>query len=213
MTLATPIRAGDAAILPGLTQVATLADLARLRDPDCAAALWPRALPPEVARWLDALDPAQMPRGRVVLRPGAVAETVAHLGDIAGLPNGVERRWLEADITRLAAAFTTLMSAPYLRLRLDIITGNACRRFHVDAITARLICTYRGTATQLGHAKAGRAPDAIVTVPTGSPLLMRGTLWPPETGGLLHRSPPIEGTGEARLVLVLDPIFDPEDEV
>nr|WP_245926135.1 DUF1826 domain-containing protein [Ascidiaceihabitans donghaensis] len=31
--------------------------------------------------------------------------------------------------------------------------------------------------------------------------------------GCLHRSPPIEGSGETRLVLVLDPIFDLEDEM
>lgn len=29
--------------------------------------------------------------------------------------------------------------------------------------------------------------------------------------GLLHRPPSIAGTGETRLVLILDPIFDPED--
>ena len=29
--------------------------------------------------------------------------------------------------------------------------------------------------------------------------------------GLRHRSPPIEGTGETRLVLVLDPIVDPDN--
>ena len=31
--------------------------------------------------------------------------------------------------------------------------------------------------------------------------------------GLLHRSPPIEGTGETRLVLVLDPIDDLDEEL
>ena len=30
---------------------------------------------------------------------------------------------------------------------------------------------------------------------------------------ILHRSPPIEGTGETRFVFVIDPIFDPENEV
>ena len=47
-----------------------------------------------------------------------------------------------------------------------------------------------------------------------APILLRGTLWQerPRTG-LLHRSPPIEGTGETRLVLVLDPIDDPEEVV
>ncbi|MEM9762584.1 MAG: DUF1826 domain-containing protein, partial [Pseudomonadota bacterium] len=45
------------------------------------------------------------------------------------------------------------------------------------------------------------------------PIILRGTQWP-ETprSGLLHRSPPIEGTGEARLILVIDPIFDPDEE-
>jgi len=41
---------------------------------------------------------------------------------------------------------------------------------------------------------------------------MRGTLWPAKPAtGLLHRSPPIEGSGETRLLLVLDPIYDPDD--
>ncbi|MEW7008160.1 DUF1826 domain-containing protein [Lentilitoribacter sp. EG35] len=33
------------------------------------------------------------------------------------------------------------------------------------------------------------------------------------TSGLLHRSPPIDGTGETRLLLVLDPVSDPENDV
>lgn len=66
----------------------------------------------------------------------------------------------------------------------------------------------------------GRQANSVVryvhaqTVATGSPLLLRGTRWPAQpASGLLHRSPPIEGTGETRLVLVLDPVTDPGDEV
>jgi len=102
------------------------------------------------------------------------------------------------------------MGAPYVRLRVDRITTNACRRFHVDAITARLICTYRGTGTQYGNATEGAQPEQVFTVPTGCPMLLRGRLWPEAPHAqLLHRSPPIEGSGETRSVLVLDPIFDP----
>ncbi len=37
-------------------------------------------------------------------------------------------------------------------------------------------------------------------------------IWPVDPpAGLLHRSPPNKGTGETHLVLMLDPIFDPED--
>ncbi|MEM9139786.1 MAG: DUF1826 domain-containing protein, partial [Pseudomonadota bacterium] len=73
-------------------------------------------------------------------------------------------------------------------------------------------CTYRGTGTQYGIAGQGTEPENAVTVPTGAPILMRGTLWPERpSAGLLHRSPPIEGTGETRLVLILDPVAVPEE--
>jgi hypothetical protein len=123
-----------------------------------------------------------------------------------------ERAWLEEDISDLAARFAEMMRAPYLRLRLDAITTNACRKFHVDAIYARLICTYRGTGTQYGISPDGEDPKRVFTVGTGSPMVMRGTLWPQNPpSGLLHRSPPIAGTGETRLVIVIDPIFDADE--
>ena len=57
----------------------------------------------------------------------------------------------------------------------------------------------------------GSEPEEIHNVPIGSPIIIRGTLWPVGvTPDLLHRSPQIEGTGESRLVLILDPIDDIE---
>ena len=82
----------------------------------------------------------------------------------------------------------------------------------MDAIRARLICTNRGTGTQFGLSVAGAEPERIQTTPLGAPILLKGTLWPSDQGDtrLLHRSPPIEGTGETRLLLVLDPINNPQ---
>jgi hypothetical protein len=106
-----------------------------------------------------------------------------------------------------------LQLSGYMSLRLEPITSNACRKLHIDAITARLVCTYRGTGTQYGISQDGAEPECIFTVPTGTPILLRGTLWPEQPrSGLLHRSPPIEGSGKTRLVLVLDPTFDLEEE-
>ncbi|WP_299045201.1 DUF1826 domain-containing protein [uncultured Tateyamaria sp.] len=182
--------------------------------PGCAAALWRRHTPPDVQAWLDDLAPDALPRARVVLRPAGVADMVRRICDAAALPAGGERSWLEADIAALAGTFADLMSAPFLRMRLDAITTNACRRFHVDAITARLVCTYRGTGTQYGISTDGNDPARVFTVATGAPIVLRGTRWPePPASGLLHRSPPIEGTGETRLVLVLDPMEGPEDDM
>ncbi len=186
--------------------------LSAFLNPGCAAALWRRQTPPSVQSWLNDLDPEDLPKGRVILPLGKLAETVGHLCDMSGLPTCPERDWLKADIALLAEVFSDLVSARYLRLRLDVVTTNACRKFHIDAITARLVCTYRGTGTQYGISRDGAEPQRVFTVQTGSPILLRGTRWP-ETprSGLLHRSPPIEGTGETRLVLVLDPITEPDE--
>lgn len=182
-------------------------------QPSCAGAIWRRQTPLDVQRWLDGLDPEHLPRGRVILRPEAVSESLQHLFDMYRLPDGDDRTWLHEDIVELATSFSDLLGALYIRMRLDVVTTNACRKFHVDAVTYRLVCTYRGTGTQYGIASAGNDPTQIFTAQTGAPILLKGTLAAGPAAGLLHRSPPIEGTGETRLVLVLDPVTDPQGEV
>lgn len=200
----------DAAIGVGVAD--DPAGLRAFLEPGCAAAVWRRNIPKDVQFWLEALPEDALQSGRVILPKGAMAETVGHLCDMSGLPNRDQRAWFEADITEIAQTFADLVQTEYLRLRLDKIQSNACRKFHIDAISARLICTYRGTGTQYGISTDGTDPKRVFTVPTGAPILLRGTLWPADPpSGLLHRSPPIEGTGETRLVLVLDPIFDPDE--
>jgi hypothetical protein len=180
--------------------------------PECAAAIWRRQTPRHVQSWLDRLDADVLPCGRVILPLKTVAHTVGHFCDMSGLPFGPERDWLQKDIVSLATLFSGLIDARFLRLRLDVVTTNACRKFHIDAITSRLVCTYRGTGTQYGITTDSNDPSRVFTVQTGSPILLRGTLWPAKpNSGLLHRSPPIEGTGETRLVLVLDPVHDPDE--
>ena len=189
------------------------ASLTVLKNPDCPGVVWRRQVPSDVKSWIAGLNPDKLPKGRIILRPNAVQGAVQHLCDIAGTPHGSARDWLEADIHHLADIFSDLMSVGYIRLRLDVVTTNACRKFHLDALTARLICTYRGDGTQYGLSADGTDPSRVFQVATGAPILLRGSLWPEEPpSGLLHRSPPIEGTGKTRLVLVLDPIFDPEEE-
>lgn len=187
--------------------------LSAIQEPARAAAIWHRNPLNAFQSWIDGLAPEKLPSSRLILRPELVCEALSNTCKSCGTPEGYECDLLVDDAAALAAIFTEMMGAPYLRVRLDVIKGNACRKFHVDALSARLICTYRGTGTQYGIATDGADPDDIMTVPTGSPMILRGTQWP-ETplSGLVHRSPPIENTGETRLVLVLDPIFDPEGD-
>ena len=195
----------DAAISVGVAHHPE--DLGVIHKPGLAAALWQRRPDPEFEAWIDGLPPDQLPEARLILRPHDVQTAVTTLCDKAGTPRGPERVRLIEDIAAQTTIFAGLMDAAFLRLRLDVIAHDACRKFHIDAITARLICTYRGTGTQYGISTEGAEPRRVFTVPTGAPIVLRGTLWPTRpASGLLHRSPPIEGTGETRLVLVLDPV-------
>jgi len=189
-------------------------DLIAFLQPQCAAAIWNRQPARDFQTWIDALDPDVLPNGRMTLHLEDLRGALAVLCDDAQLPPCAQSDFLINDVVALSRLFARLMRAPYLRVRLQAVTTNACRRFHVDGITARLVCTYRGTATQYGISRGGADPTDIFTVPTGAPILMRGTHWPPlPASGLLHRSPPIEHTGQTRLVLVIDPVFDPEEAI
>lgn len=195
-----------------LVSVDQAQDLTTIHRPDCAAAIWRRPLDAAFRAWIDALDPTVLPGARIVLKPSEVGRELRRVCAQTGTPASPHLDWFVEDVASLATEFARITDAPHLRLRLDVVTSNACRRFHVDALTVRLICTYRGTGTQYGFADPGGDPRHISTVPTGSPILLRGSRWPetPESG-LLHRSPPIEGSGETRLLLVLDPLIETED--
>ncbi|MBY8978321.1 DUF1826 domain-containing protein [Rhodobacteraceae bacterium NNCM2] len=203
----------DAAVGVGVGVADTPEGLSTIHKPGCAAAIWRRAPLPKFQSWIDALPPEQLPGTRIILRPERVREALVTLVQTTGTPACPERDMLVDDIAAMADIFADVMRAPYLRLRLDVVSGNACQKFHIDTVTARLVCTYRGTGTQYGISTDGAEPRRVFTVPTGAPIILRGRLWP-ETpqSGLLHRSPPIQGTGETRLLLVLDPVIDPESE-
>ncbi|MEM7547071.1 MAG: DUF1826 domain-containing protein [Pseudomonadota bacterium] len=187
-------------------------ELEAIHKPGCAAAIWRRQPLAVFRNWIEGLDPNALPTARLIIRPHAVPEAVSAICDTADMKKGPIRDMLVDDISALADTFGKVMNASHIRLRLDVVNDNACRKFHIDTLTARLVCTYRGAGTQYGISTDGMDPKRIFAVPTGAPIIIRGTKYP--TGpksGLLHRSPPIEGTGETRLVLVLDPVPSPDE--
>ncbi|XWN33593.1 MAG: DUF1826 domain-containing protein [Devosia sp.] len=184
--------------------------LSAIHRPGCAAVVWRRQTPPAFQSWIDGLDPKHLPNGLMSLAVASVRSATLALCDRFHTTDSAMRQRLADDIYALASHFADLMDTSFLKLRLETVTSNACSKFHIDAVTARLICTYRGTGTQYGTITDGEAPRRVFTVPTGAPIILRGTLWPHSPpAGVLHRSPPIEGTGETRLVLVLDTLRGP----
>lgn len=182
-----------------------------IRQPGCAAIIWDRQPLARFQSWLDAIPPAKLPKARIVLDATKVRRAISHVCDLCETPHCQERALLIDDVAALADMFASIMHVSYVMLRLDVVASNACGKLHTDAVDARLICTYRGTGTQYGFSENGGEPQHFSAVPTGAPILLSGLNWARQPGsGFLHRAPPIEGTGETRLVLVLDPITDPD---
>nr|WP_321358895.1 DUF1826 domain-containing protein [uncultured Hyphomonas sp.] len=93
-------------------------------------------------------------------------------------------------------------SAEYT-LRLENVTDDACRKFHKDKTDIRLITTYCGRGTQWIEVCAGTTEPVIQEMATFEVGMFLGKRCG-KTGRIFHRSPPIEGTGNARFMMVLD---------
>jgi len=113
---------------------------------------------------------------------------------------GARDRALAADAARVAARFTALMGVVRIDARLEAITDDHCRKFHADYVDVRLIACIAGRGTEFLHGESGVAS----CVPTGWIGLFKGRAYGEGHLPCLHRSPPIAGTGERRLLLVMD---------
>lgn len=188
-------------------------------------AVWQRSLPEGVADALTAwahraeasFEAIQDP-ARLDLRRAA-----------AGLDDERVHAWLLADAAGLVARLAALAGPGPLKISLGSVRDDQCRRFHVDYLRLRLVTTYAGPGTQwlpeeavdrhaLEHAidcspweaneRIARAPNAVRHARAGDVLVMRGSRFPgvEPRRGAVHRSPPLDGTGQARVVLIVSTV-------
>lgn len=169
--------------------------------PDAALAIWWRSLPDALRAALAFLDLDMVDDVSLDLAAGEAIDGA--LAD-AGYADPIATLLAE-DIGLLVRRHAALIGEDRLRLRLEVVETDACRRFHADFVTLRLLCSYVGPGTQWCRADAA---DAVCEVPTGAVAVFKGRLLldPPT---ILHRSPPISATGERRLVLAIDPLPGP----
>lgn len=180
--------------------------LTRIAEDDCNLAIWQR---PAFADFnpLIAGEPRDLrftcnPAGL----PAMLAEGLAH-GGYGGDP--ALHAALIDDAAQLAQLFCAVMGLTALELRLEVVRTDSCRKFHADYVTARLITTYVGEGTDwLDEAEAARiakggAPVWINRLAAFDVGLFKGKLATDHPA--IHRSPPIAGSGAARLLMVLNP--------
>lgn len=182
------------------------AALEAIRDPEISLAIWERSAPTDMAALLT-------PDIGQVRFASALEDLPAALRaklDDALYPTGTARSVLEEDIVELAECFAAVMRSDTVDIRLERIMTNACRKWHADYVTARLITTYVGQGTQWIDVDGDAAcdcgePHDLRQLAAGDVAIFKGRHWD-EARAAIHRSPPIEGSGEQRLLLVINPV-------
>ena len=199
--------------------VAEVAELVSIFEPDVNLCVWSGALAPQAAAEAAA----------VAASPSCVIEAVSS-GALDRLSGGLNhpalagRDALCGELAFLVEVFADLCGAEQVGLRLVSLEDAMCRRFHVDHVGLRLICTLHGAGTEwLAEAdcdrrwlgapmeQGGRDPVArpgarIERLVAGEVGLFKGTAGPGmQHRAIVHRSPPVS-KGERRLLLTLDAV-------
>ena len=177
----------------------TIDALAAILDPEVNLAIWER--------------PSVVPVGSLngfgtIQLTTSVERAHAALTDaFTQQPQAAWHADIAADIAALAASFAAIMALSHVVIRLERVVGDACKRWHADYVPVRLISTYCGSGTQWIERSIDRAGGSPVERPRsltpGAVGLFKGRILAGEQA-IVHRSPPIAGTGEARLLLVID---------
>jgi hypothetical protein len=192
--------------------------LHRILEPGVNLGLWQRPAQQAITRELLPLQATQLPDVRCWTSLASFDEDLCALLGQQGLEPSAFEHW-RLDLGRLAELFFGISERRDVALRLETTEVDGCRRFHVDRTHLRLLCTYRGPGTEwLTDAQVdrvaqinGASNDGIIRFGEPSRFepfwvgVMKGDAYPGNAGhGLVHRSPPIAGSGQTRVLFCLD---------
>ena len=142
---------------------------------------------------------------------------------IRSMPAPQQAGELAADVRLLAEAVACLFDVEAVGIRMRLLDGAMCPRFHCDNLPVRLVTTYSGPGSEwlperavnragLGKPEPGkpevvRDASAIRQLAEGDVCLLKGSGWVGnEDHGIVHRSPVVVA-GQKRLLLTIDPQF------
>jgi len=127
---------------------------------------------------------------------------------------------LGSDVLMLLELFQEILPSATMQVYMARVESDMCRRYHADYNILRLLCTYEGPGTlwlpdqavdykQLGPKgdpqRVVLDPAMVQQTSPGDVILLKGALYPAEeTKAAIHRSPSIEESGQARLLLRID---------
>jgi hypothetical protein len=192
--------------------------LDEVRDGSLSIVCWERRLPRGLRAALRQWASQQPPRFEGLAGDDDFVDSA--LQSLAVSP---ARAFLVQDLRALVQRFRRLTGGGNVKVSFGVVTGDQCRKFHADYQRLRLITTYLGPGTEwlpehairrealseppacpmTANQLIVRDPGLVRRAHAGDVLLLRGH--DGVTGaalGAVHRSPPIEGSGNVRVVLV-----------
>ncbi|ESQ15984.1 MAG: hypothetical protein N838_27820 [Thiohalocapsa sp. PB-PSB1] len=197
--------------------------LTGILQPETGIAILRRFPAAAIVREVEKLGAGALPGNKVRLDRDSSGTDIAGLLAAHDLDPAGFQAWID-DIAALAGVFFTLTARlssppPTVTLRIESLADDGCRRFHTDRSQLRLLCTYRGPGTEwLVHdqvdwqALETHQPNEAI-LRHGQPRhlepfwvgVLKGECFPGNAGrGLVHRSPPVAGTGMTRVLVCLD---------
>lgn len=192
--------------------------LSRIRVPGVNLSLWQRPTRPTVSRELSSLQVSDLPDVRCSTTLTTFESDLTRLLELQGLDPSALSHWRK-DLRRLAGTYFAVSDDRDVTLRLVTTDDDDCRRYHVDRTQLRMLCTYLGPGTEwLSNdqvdrlAQASGSPNEEI-IRFGEPArfepfwvgILKGDAYPGNSGnGLVHRSPPITGSGQTRVLFCLD---------
>jgi len=195
----------------GIKTCDAMAGFSAIRDPGMELVIYRRALPSCLQMWLERIDPSSLPSIRVLIRSSDLRPAVEPYLDDFGMPLGVMRDLLLGDFDDLVSSFARVTRSDLVDVRLERVRNDSCWKFHRDCVEARLLTTYCGPATEwvqpihaeqaLREQKSYKGP--LERLQVHDVAIFKGNRAGPD-GGIVHRSPPIAGTGRTRLLLCLN---------
>ena len=190
---------------------ASVDGLEYIKKLDVELAIWRRALPPQFQKWLEDIDPLQLPKLRILVHSTELRCAIISCFNDSGMAGGEMRDFLINDIEELVRTYSRIAKTRLVDVRLERINHDACWKFHRDFVRTRLLTTYRGPSTEWvhpQHATQAMREQKDFKGPTEELERFDVAIFKGSSAGsgdgIVHRSPPIEGTGYSRLLLVLN---------
>ena len=129
-----------------------------------------------------------------------LSEAEAHIKFVFEHFKIIDSSYCESIISKLRTFMSVFPSNKKLHGRFEILSGDSCKKFHVDRVGARLIYTCAGPGTQVKTPHG----ESFITLPTGSAIIAKGTDYPGFKLTTLHRSPPIQYNSTKRFLFIAD---------